>query len=200
HEQAEPSWERGDAVRTRTLCLLVASAFLAAIGTGGTAFHTAAYFTDVRISPAVAAGAVSIMALSGALGNGLWGAVAERKSARALNVVTMLVAAGAVALLTQVATPLGAYVFAILFGVNARGAAVLGQILIARYYGRRAFGAISSILDPFHKGGLGLGALLAGMAFDYFGNYRLIFICFLFSYLLSALLVFLARPPAARLE
>ena len=200
HEPAELSWERGDAVRTRTLWLLVASGFLAAIGTGGTAFHTAAYFTDVKISPAVAAGAVSIMALSGALGNGLWGALAERVSALSLNVVTMLVSAGAVALLTQVATPLGAYVFAILFGANARGAAVLGQILIARYYGRRAFGAISSILDPFHKGGLGLGALLAGMAFDFAGNYQAIFVIFSGSYLLSALLVSLARRPAKRME
>ena len=195
-DASESSWERADALRTRTLWLLVASAFLASVGTGGTAFHTAAYFTDVKIAPAIAAGAVSLMALCGAFGNGLWGALAERVSARGLNVVTMLAAAVTVAFLTQVDGPAGAFIFAILFGANARGAAVLGQILIARYYGRRAFGAISSVLDPFHKGGLGLGALLAGVAFDYFGNYRLIFLCFMGSYLCSALLVFLARRPA----
>jgi hypothetical protein len=33
------------------------------------------------------------------------------------------------------------------------------------------------------------------VAFDYFGNYRLIFLCFMGSYLCSALLVFLARRP-----
>jgi len=196
----ESSWERADALRTRTLWLLVASAFLASIGTGGTAFHTAAYFTDVKIAPPIAAGAVSVMALCGAFGNGLWGALAERVSARGLNVMTMVVAAVTVAFLTQVDGPVGAFIFAILFGANARGAAVLGQILIARYYGRRAFGAISSVLDPFHKGGLGLGALVAGVAFDYFGNYRLIFLCFMASYLCSALLVFMARRPAPRLE
>jgi OFA family oxalate/formate antiporter-like MFS transporter len=152
----------------------------------------------VKIAPAIAAGAVSVMALCGAFGNGLWGALAERVSARGLNVMTMLLAAVTVAFLTQVDGPVGAFIFAILFGANARGAAVLGQILIARYYGRRAFGAISSVLDPFHKGGLGLGALVAGVAFDYFGNYRLIFLCFMGSYLCSALLVFLARPPTRR--
>lgn len=195
---AEHSWKRSDALRTATLWLLVASQFLASIGTGGVAFHTAAYFTDVQISPGVAAGAVSVMALSGAFGNGLWGALAERFHPRTLNVMTMMVAALSVALLMQVSAAPAAYLFAILFGVNARGAAVLTQVLIARYFGRRSFGAISSILDPFHKGGLGLGALFAGLAFDHTGNYRVIFNVFLGSYLLSALLIFLARRPTAR--
>jgi len=51
------------------------------------------------------------------------------------------------------------------------------------------------VLDPFHKGGLGLGALLAGIVFDYAGSYRPVFTIFLLSYLLSALLIFLARRP-----
>ena len=174
------------------------STFLASLGTGGGAFHTGAYLTDVKIAPAVAAGALSIMALSGAMGNGLWGALAERIEPRRLNVATMVLSAGAVALLTQVRVPFAAYVFAVLFGLNARGAAVLTQILLARYFGRRSYGAISSVLDPFHKGGLGLGALFAGMAFDFTGNYRTIFSLFLGNYLVSALLIFLARRPAAR--
>ena len=197
---SEQSWSRPEAIRTNALWLLVASAFLAAIGTGGTAFHTAAYFTDVKIAPAVAAGAVSVMALAGAFGNGLWGALAERISPRGLNVATMLVAAAAVVFLTQVTAPIAAFVFALLFGLNARGAAVLTQVLISRYFGRRSFGAISSVLDPFHKGGLGLGALFAGIAFDFTGNYQTIFMIFGASYVVSALLIFLARRPGRRME
>jgi hypothetical protein len=108
----------------------------------------------------------------------------------------MVISAGAVALLMQVRGPFTAYVFAVLFGLNARGAAVLTLILLARYFGRSSYGAITSILDPFHKGGLGLGALFAGIAFDFTGNYQTIFAIFLGSYLLSALLIFLARRPA----
>jgi MFS family permease len=193
---SERSWTRGDAMRTPALWLLVTSTFLASLATGGIAFHTVAYFTDVTIAPPVAAGALSVMALSGAMGNGLWGALAERMEPRRLSVATMVLSASAVALLTQVSGPLAAYVFAVLFGVNARGAAVLTQILLARYFGRRSYGAISSILDPFHKGGLGLGALFAGMAFDFAGNYRAVFSIFLGNYLVSALLIFLARRPA----
>ena len=197
---AERSWNRAEAVHSSTLWLLVSSAFLAAIGTGGVAFHTAAYFTDVRIAPTIAAGAVSVMALSGAFGNGLWGALAERLHPRRLSVATMIVSAASVGLLMQVSTAGAAYLFALLFGLNARGAGVLMQILIARYFGRGSFGAISSVLDPFHKGGLGLGALLAGIVFDYAGSYRPVFMIFLLSYLLSALLIFLARRPRAQAQ
>ena len=197
---AEQSWRRADAVRTATLWLLVTGAFLSAIGTGGVAFHMAAYLTDGAIAPALAASVVSVMALSGAFGNGIWGTLAERFHPRRLNVATMLVAAASVALLMQVRSTAAAYLFALLFGINARGAAVLTQVLIARYFGRRSFGAISSILDPFHKGGLGLGALFAGIAFDYTGDYRTIFKIFLASYVVSALLIFLARKPARKTE
>lgn len=191
----EFSWPRADAARTATLRLLVVGAFLSAIGTGGVAFHMAAYMTDGAIPATLAASVVSVMALSGAFGNGIWGALAERFHPRRLNVLTMLVAAGSVALLMLVHSAAAAYLFALLFGVSARGAAVLTQVLIARYFGRRSFGAISSILDPFHKGGLGLGALFAGIAFDYFGDYNVIFTIFFVSYLVSALLIFLARKP-----
>jgi MFS family permease len=195
---AEDHWQRREAVRTSALWLSVVSQFLASIGTGGIAFHTAAYLTDLRIDAGVAAGAVSVMALSGAFGNGLWGALAERFHPRSLNVMTMIVAALSVALLMTVNSAPVAYFFAFLFGVNARGSAVLIQVLIARYFGRRSFGAISSILDPFHKGGLGLGALFAGVGFDYAGNYQTIFVVFLISYLVSALLISLARRPERR--
>jgi len=196
----EPSWSRPEAMRTSALWLLVGGAFLGSIGTGGTAFHMAAYFTDAGIAPAAAASAVSVMALAGAFGNGLWGGLAERIDPRRLNVAVMLIAAATVAYLTQVAGPVGAFLFALSFGLHARGAAVLNQVLIARYFGRRSFGAITSVLDPFHKGGLGLGALLAGIAFDYAGDYRAIFMIFCASYAIAALLIFLARRPAGNAQ
>jgi MFS family permease len=192
----ERSWSRPEALRTTALWLLVASVFLASLGTGGIAFHTVAYFTDVKIAPAAAAAALSVMALSGAFGNGIWGALAERLSPRSLSVTATVLSAASVALLMQVDSPLMAYLFGVLFGINARGGtAVLTQILLAHYFGRRSFGAISGVLEPFHKGGLGAGALIAGVAFDWSGNYRAVFMFFLASYLLSALLVFFAREP-----
>jgi len=129
---SEGSWSRGDAMRTNTFWLLVASTFLASLGTGGIAFHTVAYFTDNTIAPGIAAGALSVMALAGAMGNGLWGALAERIHPRLLSVTTMLISAAAVVLLTQVKGFFTTYVFAMLFGLNTQNAEMLTQILLAR--------------------------------------------------------------------
>ena len=193
---AEHSWTLKDAMRTRTLWLLVAAASFYSISTGGIAFHMVAYFTDVAIQPAAAAGALSVMALTGAFGSGLWGALAEKLHPRTLGVTTMLLAGAAVVLLTQVRAVPAAFVFSIMFGLSARGGFVLMHVLLARYFGRRSFGAITSVLEPFHKGGLGVGALLAGMAFDVSGSYHIVFLVFIANYLIAAMLTCLAREPS----
>ena len=193
----EHDWTLKDAMRTRTLWLLVAAASFYSISTGGIAFHMVAYFTDVTIQPALAAGALSVMALTGAFGSGLWGALAERFHPRTLGVTTMLLAAAAVVLLTQVRDAPAAFAFSILFGLSARGGFVLMHVLLARYFGRRSFGAITSVLEPFHKGGLGIGALLAGLAFDMSGSYQIVFLVFTANYLIAATLTCVAREPSS---
>ena len=192
---AEQSWSLKDALRTRTLWLLIAASTFYSISTGGIAFHMVAYFTDMKIQPAVAVAALSVMALTGAFGSGLWGSLAEKIHPRALGVITMLLSAAALVLLTQVRVAAAAFVFAIVFGLSARGGFVLMHILLARYFGRRSFGAITSALEPFHKGGLGLGALLAGMAFDLSGSYQMVFLLFIGNYLIAATLTLVARRP-----
>jgi MFS family permease len=191
----EQSWSLRNAARTRSLWLLVSASAFYSISTGGIAFHMVAYFTDVKIQPAVAVGALSVMALTGAFGSGLWGALAEKIHPRALGVTAMLLSAAAVALLTQTRVAPSAFIFAIVFGLSARGGFVLIHILLAHYFGRRSFGAITSTLEPFHKGGLGVGALLAGMAFDFSGSYQMVFLLFFANYLIAATLTWLARQP-----
>jgi nitrate/nitrite transporter NarK len=108
----------------------------------------------------------------------------------------MLLSAATMLLLLQVRTPLLAYAGALLLGLVARGGLVLTQVLIARYYGRRSFGAISGFADPFGKTGLGLGPLAAGAAFDLTGSYHSVFLLFSGAYALAAGLIFFARRPS----
>jgi MFS family permease len=199
-DSAEFSWQLRNALRTSSLWYLVTGLFLAQIGAGGVGFHLMAYFTDVGIAPMMAAGVLSVMAFAGAFGNSLWGAAAERVHPRLVAVLTLLLSAAAVALLTQAHSPVMAYACAIFFGFHARCTPVLLQILMARYYGRRYFGAISSVLDPFHKCGLGLGALIAGIAYDLTGRYEGVFLGFVVCYLCSGTLIFLAGPPRVRIN
>jgi MFS family permease len=191
----EYSWRLHDAVRTLALWLIITAFTLWTIASGGIAFHMVAYLTDVGISPALAAGALSVFALTGALGNFVWGWLAERIDVRGLCGATLVLSAGVVVLLIGARTPLSAYAAAALFGLTARGGSVFLQVILARYFGRRSFGAISGIAEPFTKGGLGLGPLLAGLAFDATGSYRAIFTLFGAMLIVAGSLVFLAHRP-----
>jgi MFS family permease len=195
-ELAEPrSWTLREAARTPTLWLLAIANGLAGAATGGTAFNLVAYLTDAQIDPIVAAGALSVFALAGALGSAVWGLLAERVSARALNVGTLTGAACAILLLLRVDAPPLAYLFTTLFGLTARGQGVLIQVQLAQYYGRASYGAISGLLNPFVLGGLGLGPVLAALAFDLSGTYVVVFSCFGVLFLVAAALTGIARPP-----
>ncbi|MBI2361527.1 MAG: MFS transporter [Deltaproteobacteria bacterium] len=192
---SEYSWRLREAVRTSTLWFIIASFTLWVIALGGIAFHLVAYLTDKGIGPVVAAGALSLFALAGALGNFAWGWLAERIDVRRLSGVTLLVSALAVLLLMEARAPLRAYGVAALLGLTARGGSVFSQVILARYFGRRSFGAISGVAEPFIKAGLGLGPLLAALAFDLTGSYRGIFAVFSGMFVVAAFLVLLARRP-----
>src|SRR5262249_3988816 len=127
--------------RTRFGCSW--STFLASLSTGGIAFHTVAYFTDNTIAPGIAAGALSVMALAGAMGNGLWGALAEQIHPRFLSVATMLISACPVALLTQVRDPFTVYVFAILFGLSLLEARQCSR----KFYSRATLAGVLTVLS-----------------------------------------------------
>jgi MFS family permease len=197
-DASEVSWRVHEALRTRAIWLIVLSSFLATLATGGTAFHLVAYFTDVGIPPGAAAGALGLMALAGAGGGGLWGTLSERVAPRYLCTAVLAISAVAVLLLLQVRAAWMAYVGALLFGVAGRGGLVFTHVLVARYYGRRSFGAISGYVEPFGKLGLGGGPLVAGAAFDLAGNYQGVFLVFASLYVLAASLICFAGAPARR--
>ncbi len=85
--------------------------------------------------------------------------------------------------------------FAVIFGLTSRGEGTLINIILAQYYGRNSFGAISGFVNPFNMLGLGFGPLAASIAFDLTGSYRAVLNVFAAISLLSALLLWIARRP-----
>ena len=145
----EYNWTLQQALRTRTFWYLVAAMAIGVLANGGVGFHQFAYFRDQGIPEVMAAVALSSYALSGALANGLWGVLVERISERLIAVVTMSVATFLCLFLLTVDTVAEALVFAVLFGLAARGESSIILMMQANYYGRRSFGAISGFSTPF---------------------------------------------------
>ena len=88
-----------------------------------------------------------------------------------------------------------AYSFGLVWGLFSGTTGVLEQMLLAQYFGRHSFGAITGALTPFSMGALGLGPLLGAGVREVTGSYDKLFIVLAGVYLLAAVLIYFARPP-----
>ena len=192
----ETAWRVGEALRTPTLWLLLASVFAGGVGGSGIALHVVPYLTQRGIDATAAVGVVSISFLAAALSSLLWGYLADRYSARYLLATIYVARAASVLVLLAVSTTTTAYAFAILRGVAEGGLATITAALLAEYYGRQHLGSIYGLNRAVQVAGFSLGPLIAGAAYDLRDSYDTAFVAFLFLTLLGAALVAFAIRPA----
>jgi MFS transporter, OFA family, oxalate/formate antiporter len=144
----------------------------------------------------VAAGAISLYALFGALANFVWGFLVERMSERLLLVAAMVLSGIALLLTLPVQAAAPALAVAAVYGLAGRGEGTLVNTVLAQYYGRESYGRIAGFVSPFNMAALGIGPLLASLSFDLAGSYNLAFAVFSSTYIASAVLLWLVRKPS----
>ena len=83
----------------------------------------------------------------------------------------------------------------ILWGMATGSFGVIGSMVLAKYFGRASFGAITGLIGPLQTGALGLGPTFGALLFNLTEGYSSLFLFALFSYGIAALLVYGARPP-----
>lgn len=191
----EQSRSLKDAMGTPALWLIIVALAVSAWANSGVTFHLAAYYTDKGIAAGIAVAAISAYALSGAFANAMWGFLTERISERLLAVSSMAVAAGLCVFVIFVREPVGAFAFAILLGLAARGESSLMMLILAQYYGRNSFGTISGFATPFQQIGLGAGPLSAALIFGLRDTYTPVFLTSFGLFSVAVLCVWLARRP-----
>jgi sugar phosphate permease len=185
------------ALRTAVFWLIVAASFLSILGGGAVSFHQVAYYQDMGLTPAIAAASISTFTLAGAFSSGLWGFLSEKVSERLLASVLTMAGALVVLAMLDVRTDVMALVVSGVFGLTTRGGGTLFNLLLATYYGRGNFGAISGFFQTFSSFGLGLGPFIGALIFDITDGYRLLFVMLSVTYLTTALilLLFVREPP-----
>jgi sugar phosphate permease len=193
----ETSWTLAAALRTRALWFLIVSTSVGVCVNGAISFHLFAFYKDQGVAAAAAATAISVYALSGALASGIWGFLVERVPERIVGAATVALAGLTCLYLLTVDTPLEAMVFAVLFGLLARGEGSIIAMMEASYFGRAAYGSISGFASPFQQISLALGPTFAAVIYDATGgSYSTAFSLFAAMYLGSALLIWYAKRPA----
>ena len=175
----EEQWRLGEALKTPTLWLLLISMFVLGLVSTGVALHTVPYLVERGISSTAAVGAVSISFVASAVGNLVWGYMAEKLSVRYLLFAAYLIRAASVGLLLVTDSLSEAYLFAILHGFTEGGLRTLTAIILAEYYGRRHLGSIYGLSRSVQVAGFALGPLVSGAAFDFTLTYVGAFASFL---------------------
>jgi MFS family permease len=191
----EHNWTVHDAVRTKALWLVIGTFSTAVMAGGGIAFHMVAYYTDLGIPPVFAAASLSLYAFCGALASGIWGYLAERIPPRQLSAVAFGAATAAIFMFMHVQGVWMGLAVAAYAGLAARGVLALMHLVLANYFGRRSYGAISGITGLFQQSSGAVGPFVAAFAFDATGTYQGILMIFAILYLIATLLILFSRPP-----
>ena len=191
----EPDWRAGEAARTSAFWLIVIAEALVILISGTINFQIVPYLRDVGISPAVAAGALSVSSLLGSLGNPFWGWLSDLFSPRRLALITLAISGAAVSLFIIVPEGRLSLVVVILYGSLAGGLNILGHMMIAQYFGRSSFGSITGLMGPFQTGALGLGPTFGALLYRITGGYRAIYLFGVLSYILAFVCIIATRPP-----
>ncbi|PON11023.1 hypothetical protein C2W62_46985, partial [Candidatus Entotheonella serta] len=191
---ADHSWTAREALRTKAFWLIAATTFLAVTSQSAIGFNLVPYLHEsANLSTPQAAGVLSLSTLLAISSLG-WGYLADQFPPRHCMIGAMLGAVGIVSFLFAVDSLVSAYVFGITWGVLSSSQVLISMIL-ARYFGPSAYGAISGALRPFEAGGLGLGQSLGAVLHDVTGSYSGLILTALGAHLLAAVFMFLARAP-----
>lgn len=194
-EPAEVNWTLKEALRTRALWLVIGSTSMVFVVGGALNLHMVPYWQDRGLTAIEAVGALSLYSIVAAGSTLIWGVVADRIGVRT-SLALCLAGLGVGTAFLMTTDSFGtAAIFAVGYGAAFGGAFPLTALVYANYFGRTSLGAIRGFATPFNWFGNAVGPLAAGVMFDSFGNYFLIFAIFTAMYLLGAVLAALAARP-----
>lgn len=188
-------WTRRQAMRTRSLWLLVATFALASMGLSALLLHLIPYLSDSGLSSGQAASAFGMVGLAGLVSKPLWGMALDRlNTARCAAVEFLLMASGllAIMLVDQLVLMHGA-VF--LLGLGIGGVSTVQEVVWADYFGRMSIGTIRGLTRPFQVLASAGGPLFAAIVFDARGSYEFAFGIFIVTYIAAAAVILVTPYP-----
>ncbi|MDA1035609.1 MAG: MFS transporter, partial [Chloroflexi bacterium] len=194
----EMSLTRQEALHTPAFWLLTIMLTVNSVATTGITFHMVPHFTDVGISNAAAAGAVSALTVASMASVFVWGFLADHLGAkRVLLAVLVAMELGAFLVAGATSVP-AAYLAAAIFGLGMAGYALLSEVVWATFFGRKHLGSIRGVTMVFQLAGNASGSLIAAFLYDIQGSYDGAFNVILAGFALSTVMLVLARRPKAR--
>ena len=194
-ESREFEWRASEAAVTPTFWFIVAAEALVILTAGALSFQAVLFVRDAGLSQAAAAGALSLSTLFGALLNPGWGYLSDRQSARKLAMIALVATAAITSFFLVTNSGTYGFFILILWGTASGGLHILSNMMMAQYFGRASFGAITGLMGPIQLGFLGLGPTFGALLHDLTGGYTVFFVYSVSSYVLATVFIYGARAP-----
>ena len=191
----EPVWTLREAMRTPALWMFATATGSVFLVQAGVNTHLAAYLRDQGLSAAFAGFGISLNAAFLGLGSLFWGWITEWAPPRyaMAGIAACVAAASALFIIAGATAEILAY--SVLFGFGVGGLLSVPPVAYADYYGRRSLGVIRGVTEPLTSFGQAIGAVAAGLIYDFTESYALAFAAFAILSGIAMLLVLFARPP-----
>jgi MFS family permease len=192
------NWTLGEALRSRTLWLIVATYLGFFMGFFIYVAHGIAHLKGLGHSPAEAAKSISIIFISSLIGQTTVAAVGDRIEPRYISAVAVCLYGGGTLLAIRAVDVTTMYVYAIIMGTGFSAAFTCMMTIWGNYYGPKLYPALLGVTMPFGTILGAIGPVAAGYFYDKHGTYAGAFeavaaLCFA-----SAFLYLLAVPPVRR--
>jgi MFS family permease len=157
-------------------------------------------FLSPFLGPTGAAMAVSLTSVASFCGRFLVGSFVDRADKKVVGSICFLLQGAAVFTAAPSTQPLILYLCVILFGLTMGNIVMMQPLIIGEFFGMVSFGRVSGLMMLFTSSGSALGPMLGGILFDLTQGYRVSFTLFACAYVLAALVILFARPPAPALR
>ena len=183
------------AMKTRAFWLIALIMIISSASVHAVMVHVMPHLISLEFSREMASLVASLFVLVSVAGRFGLGWLTNRMNNRYLLAVGLFMQASGLLLLGGAQTLWHAILFIILFGPGYGGIITIRLTLQVEYFGRRAFGTIQGIMMALVIIGTMSGPLLAGMYYDLYGSYRLVWYIMAAMVLASIPLALKAKPP-----
>lgn len=192
------SLTRRQALRTRTMWMLIFAFGMSSLSLLAIATQTIPYLTDSGFGRDTASAMLGLFAFPGLITRPFWGLVAERIHPRFLAAAAFLCLAGGIATVvpaTQAGSEVVVAVGFLLAGIGIAGNMPMQELLWATFFGRRYLGEVRGASMPFNLLFSASGPIIVSAYFDATGSYTGVLLTMAAAALVGMVVILLVRPP-----
>ena len=193
----EYPWTLREAIRTKSLWLLLSVNMFGLIGLMPVIMHQVAYIQDKGYGLIDATSLATTVAFFAMIAKLPWGYWTEKYSLRLLISACGITSGLSILILVVSHGMPGLYLYAIAHGITMGGFPTIMNVAWASFLGRQNSGAIRGAITPPVTFMGFLSPAVAGWMWDQTGNYDLAFICFAASWVLAGIIMYFTNPPKA---